>query len=221
MRMRTKKHLETRLEKCADLQINDPEEAKGNWNKIFQNNNPVYLEIGCGKGTFIKKNAEMFPGINFVAMEKDRNVIISAMEPIKKENIKNVKFICDNADLLDEYFDENECERIYLNFSDPQPKSGYKKKRLTHEKYLSMYKRILKHGAGIHQKTDNKGFFEFSLNSLADSGFLLKNISLDLHVDNPAESSETNPAENIMTEYEMKFIEMGLPIYRLEAVNNK
>ena len=211
MRMRTKKHLAARMERCVDLQITDPEEVQGRWAEVFGNDNPIYLEIGCGKGAFVKQNAEKFPDINFVAMEKDKNVIISAMESIKSSEIKNVKFICDNADIIDEFLEENECQRIYINFSDPLPKHGYRKKRLTHERYLSMYKKILEPGAEIHQKTDNKNLFEFSLNSFLDNDFLLKNVSLNVH--------DGDCSENIMTEYEAKFVKMGMQIYSLVAVN--
>ena len=213
MRMRTKKNLEVRMERCEEIQIKKPEEVQGKWRNIFQNENPIHLEIGCGKGTFVLESAKRNPDINFVAMEKDRNVIITAMELIKNNNIKNIRFICDNADIIDEFFSENECERIYLNFSDPLPKNGYRKRRLTYERYLKMYNKILKPGGEIHQKTDNRGFFEFSLNSFADFGYSLKNISLDLH------SSDFE--YNIVTEYEKKFSDMGMPIYRLEAVNRK
>lgn len=213
MRMRAKRHLPERLEKCGAIRVKEPEIAKGKWNTIFGNDNPLHLEIGCGKGTFVIQMAQRHPDINFVAMEKDRNVILTAMERTIKEEIPNIRFINDNADRLEEFFEENECERIYLNFSDPLPKSGYKKRRLTYDRYLAYYEKILVPGGEIHQKTDNTGLFEFSLNSFLNFGYGLKNISLDLH--------HSDFSDNIVTEYEAKFSEMGMPIYRLEAVSPK
>ncbi len=213
MRMRAKRHLPERMERCSEIHIKEPESVARGWKNIFCNDNPIHLEIGCGKGGFVTEMARRNPDINFVAMEKDRNVIITAMERTLKEKITNIRFICDNADILENYFLKNECDRIYLNFSDPLPKQGYRKRRLTHERYLSVYKEILKAEGEIHQKTDNKGFFEFSLNSFCNFGFKLKNISLDLH--------NSGFEGNVITEYEAKFSEMGMPIYRLEAINRK
>ena len=172
------------------------------------------MEIGCGKGSFVIQMAQKYPDVNFVAMEKDKNVLITAMEQTMKLEISNIRFIGDNADRLEEFFAENECARIYLNFSDPLPKSGYKKRRLTYDRYLISYEKILVSRGEIHQKTDNTGLFEFSLNSFLNFGYKLKNISLDLHNSKFAE-------DNVVTEYEAKFSAMGMPIYRLEAVNPK
>jgi len=210
MRMRLKKNLEKRLEKCADITIVEPEKVKGVWKEFFKNENPIHLEIGCGKGSFAIGMAQRHPQINFVAMEKDRNIVITAMERTKQLGLTNILFICDNADFLEKFFEEDECSRLYLNFSDPLPKQGYRKRRLTHERYLKSYKRILKDSSEIHQKTDNKGLFEFSLDSFLTFGLKVKNVSLNLH--------ESGFAENIVTEYEAKFSEMGMPIYRAEAV---
>lgn len=213
MRMRAKKNLPQRMENCAAIHITEPENAKQNWTGIFGNTNPLHLEIGCGKGTFVTEMARRYPNINFVAMEKDRNVIISAMERTVAEEIPNIRFICDNADILDAYFETNSCQRIYLNFSDPLPKQGYRKRRLTHERYLSVYQRILTPEGEIHQKTDNKAFFEFSMDSVLTFGFSLKKVYLDLH--------SSAGEENVVTEYEAKFSSMGMPIYKLEAGNIK
>ena len=214
MRMRAKRHLPERLERCSAICIKEPEAVKGKWNTIFQNENPLHLEIGCGKGSFVIQMAQKYPDVNFVAMEKDKNVLITAMEQTMKLKIPNIRFIGDNADRLEEFFAENECARIYLNFSDPLPKSGYKKRRLTYDRYLISYEKILVSRGEIHQKTDNTGLFEFSLNSFLNFGYKLKNISLDLHNSKFAE-------DNVVTEYEAKFSAMGMPIYRLEAVNPK
>ena len=211
MRMRTKKNLDIRLEKCLDIRVSDFAGVKGRWQEHFGNDGLIYLEIGCGKGTFVCEMARRNPDINFIAMEKDKNVIISAMEKVKEEKLDNIRFICENADILEDILAENECDRIFLNFSDPLPKQGYRKRRLTHERYLKVYSKILKPNCEIHQKTDNKGLFEFSLESFLEFGFDLKNVSLDLHSE--------NHDWNIITEYEQRFSDMGCPIYRLEAVN--
>ena len=211
MRMRNKKHLAERLERCADVTVENPGEYKGRWRELFGDDGELHIEIGCGKGAFIEQLAEKHPDVNYIAMEKTSNVIVMAMEKIKNKGLKNVRFVMENAVNITEYFADGECDRIYLNFSDPLPKKGYMKKRLTHPKYLAMYKTILKENGDIHQKTDNKGLFEFSLNSYADEGFKLKNITFDLH--------NSGFEGNIMTEYERKFSEEGFPIYRVEAIN--
>ena len=178
----------------------------------FGNSNPLYLEVGCGKGRFACDFAEQNPNINLIAVEKSGNVITAACEEAKKRGLKNLKFIKCGAEYLEKYLKENSVERIFLNFSCPFPKSGYATHRLTHNRFLESYKKLLKKGGEIHQKTDNMHFFEFSLEQLSASGFALKNVSLDLH--------KSGYEGNIMTEYEEKFASKGFPIYRLEAYIN-
>lgn len=213
MRMRKKKNLDSRLENCKDITIELGEE-KLNLPEIFGNDNPTYLEIGCGKGTFTREIALRNPNINFIAIEKVANVIVSAMEKAEKAELKNVRFMATDAENLTKIFGESEIAGLYLNFSCPYPKRRYLKHRLTHENFLNLYKIVLKSGARIYQKTDNRDFFEFSLKSFKDCGWKLENICYDLH------HSKWNE-ENIVTEYEEKFSSQGLPIYRLEAVNEK
>ncbi len=220
MRMRKKKYLDRRLEAVADiLYISDFEDR--NFNTAiekkeyidlegkFQNNNPIYLEIGCGKGKFACEFAKAHPNINLLAVEKAGNVIVGACETAKEMGLSNVFFLKCSAEYLEKYLKEKSVERIFLNFSCPFPKSGYATHRLTHRRFLEIYKRLLKSGGEIHQKTDNMHFFEFSLEQLSGSGFSLKNVSLDLH--------SSGFEGNIMTEYEEKFVSQGKPIYRLEA----
>lgn len=223
MRMRKKKHLEERLQAVSDiLFVSDIEDRNfntaikekeyidlDNW---FKREAPLYLEIGCGKGKFACEYAKSHPEINLIAVEKSGNVLVEACETAKKEGIDNLKFIKCGAEYLPKYLKDNSVERIFLNFSCPFPKSAYASHRLTHEKFLKIYKRIMKKGAEIHQKTDNMHFFEFSLEHLSKSGFALKNVSLDLH--------NSDFPENIETEYEHRFSSLGQPIYRLEAYCN-
>ena len=223
MRMRKKKYLEERLAAVSDiLFISDIEDRNFNTailekeyldlEEWFGNSNPLYLEVGCGKGRFACDFAEQNPNINLIAVEKSGNVITAACEEAKKRGLKNLKFIKCGAEYLEKYLKENSVERIFLNFSCPFPKSGYATHRLTHNRFLESYKKLLKKGGEIHQKPDNMHFFEFSLEQLSASGFALKNVSLNLH--------KSGYEGNIMTEYEEKFASKGFPIYRLEAYIN-
>ncbi|MBR4949449.1 MAG: tRNA (guanosine(46)-N7)-methyltransferase TrmB [Clostridia bacterium] len=210
MRARKRKNTPTRMENCSDIWVKDYKNHKGKWNILFGNQNPIHLEIGCGKGDFVLGMAKLYPDINFVAVEKFPDVIVLAMEKIKSAELKNVLFISADAKELCETFKKGEVERIYLNFSDPWPRNKNSKRRLTHENFLNIYKKLLRKGQFIYFKTDNKKLFEFSLNEFCRCNFLLQNISLDLH--------NSNMENNVMTEYEKNFSEKGFPIYRLEAM---
>ncbi len=220
MRMRKKKHLDERLEdvknilyisKCEDRNFNTAINVKDylDIEKWFESANPLYLEIGCGKGKFAAEYAKSHPEINFLAVEKDPNVIVSACERAKAENIKNLRFLECPAEYLERHLKENSADMIFLNFSCPFPKNKYASHRLTSPRFLNIYKNLLKKNGEIHQKTDNMNFFEYSLEQFSNQGYQLKNISLDLH------NSEFE--NNIETEYEAKFTALGQPIYRLEA----
>lgn len=219
MRMRKKKHLEERLEKCNnvitlvsdDCNFITAIEKKEfiDTKALFGNDNPVVLEIGCGKGKFACELAKREPDINVLALEKCANVLVIACESAMNENITNLKFLHGGAEYLEKYIMPESIERVYLNFSCPYPKKRYANHRLTHKRFLKSYEVILKKGAEIHQKTDNMHFFEYSIEQLTDYGFSLKNISLDLH--------NSDFEGNIETEYEHKFASQGMPIYRLEA----
>lgn len=221
MRMRKKKNLEEKLAACSNLLIKNSDDrdyrhAVDNpeyidFEELFSNSNPVHLEIGCGKGQFVFEIAKRNPNINYLAVEKSSNVIVTACE--KCTELPNVRFIKCGAEYLPKYIKPQSIERIYLNFSCPFPKKAYVSHRLTAPHFLEIYERIMGIGAEIHQKTDNRGFFEFSLETLSDYGFTLKNISLDLH------NSEFEG--NIVTEYEARFSSLGFPIYRLEAYLKK
>ena len=223
MRMRKKKYLDKRLEAVSDiLYISDFEDRNfntaiekkdyidlENW---FGNDKPIHLEIGCGKGRLACEYAKSHPEINLIAVEKSGNVITVGCEMAKAEGIENLRFIKCGAEYLEKFLKEKSVEKIFLNFSCPFPKSGYATHRLTHPRFLEIYKRLMVEGGEIHQKTDNMHFFEFSLECFSKSGFALKNVSLDLH--------KSDFEGNIMTEYEEKFSSMGFPIYRLEAYVN-
>lgn len=188
--------------------ILEPEKRKGKWGIEFGNDNPINIEIGMGKGDFIIGMAKNNPNINFIGIEMYDSVISKAILKLEDENIKNLRLIRMDARLIEDVF-HKEINMIYLNFSDPWPKKRTAKRRLTHERFLSKYDNIFKNNKEIHMKTDNTALFEFSIESLSEYGYKLRNISLDLH------SSDFE--NNIETEYEKKFSSMGVKINRLEA----
>lgn len=220
MRMRKKKYLSERLEAVSDLILDTDREEKDfekateikeyfNFAEIFGNSNPIELEIGCGKGQFICELAKRHPEINYIAVEKERNVVVGAVEKVKKAGLTNVRFIAGCAQYLPRFIPDGSISRIYLNFSCPYPKEKYRKHRLTHSFFLKIYRRLLVENGEIHQKTDNMHFFEFSIEQLSLEGYIIKNVSLDLH--------NSDFEGNIVTEYEKRFSDLGQPIYRLEA----
>lgn len=209
MRLRKVKNAYEKLLACNAF-IENPKDNKGNWKKVFNNTNPIHIEIGCGKGQFIIELAKRNPNINYIAIEKYDSVLLRASEKATVENLDNLKLAMIDANTINEYFDLKEVNRIYLNFSDPWPKSCHAKRRLTSSLFLNQYKEILADDGELHQKTDNRGLFEYSLESFNQNGWSLKHISLDLHKD-----YEKYP-DNITTEFEDKWSKLG-PIYRLEA----
>lgn len=206
MRLRNNKNAKGILEE-SNFVIKNPEENKGKWNKVFNNKNNLYIEIGCGKGDFIIANAKAHPENNYIGIEKYDTVLMYAVKKLE-EDIPNLRFIRMDALDIDKIFDK-EVSLIYLNFSDPWPKNRCAKRRLTHENFLKLYDKIFKKDKIIFMKTDNIHLFEFSIESLSEYGYKLKNISLDLH--------NSDIEENFMTEYEKKFSEKGFRINRLEA----
>lgn len=220
MRMRRKKNLEARLQECesylldcdtADLNFENEERNKCLYSieDVFGNENPLVLEIGCGKGAFACEYAKRNPDKNIIAVEKVGNVIVAAAENAMRDNIPNLRFMKCAAEYLPRFIPANSVSEIYLNFSCPFPKAKYAKHRLTHPRFLEIYKQLMTADCVICQKTDNPRFFEFSIENLSQSGFALSNVSLDLH--------NSSFEGNIVTEYENRFASQGLPIYRLEA----
>lgn len=206
MRLRNVKNKEQILNN-SNYVINNPKEYKGKWYTLFNNKNAIHLEIGTGKCKFIKDMALKYPNINFIGVEKSQSVLALGTKTIE-EHIPNLRLISYDALKLDEIF-EKEIDTIYLNFSDPWPKKRCAKRRLTHENFLKVYDKIFKDKKIIIQKTDNMHLFEFSIISLSNYGYALKDIKLDLQND--------ENSDNIMTEYEIKFREKGNNIYKLIA----
>lgn len=223
MRMHKKGHLEDRIDACLDIltvadlsdkNMKSAAEKKEylDFEKIFKNSNPVHLEIGCGKGKFVVEMAKANPDINFVACEKISNVLIDACERVKAEGLENVYFLNCAAEVLAKYFKPKTVSKIYLNFSNPLPKEGYKKQRLTHPRFLEIYKQILIDGEEIIQKTDDRAFYEFSLESYRECGFKIISTCEDL---------ASNPVSgDIETEHERLFKGQGKFIFRIVAKSN-
>ena len=207
MRMRRKKHGKERLDKCKDILLPD---EKTYLSQVFGNGNPVHLEIGCGKGDFVCGMAVKYPDINFVAIERISDVLMLAAEKAMAAGLQNVRFAVMNAALLSERFDPHGIERIYLNFSDPWPKKGYAKRRLTYRAFLDIYKSILTENGSVYLKTDDNSLFEFSVGELKENGFEITDITRDLHESEYAK-------DNVMTEYERNFVSEGKKINMLRA----
>ena len=193
-----------------DVLLAEPEKMNNGWHALFGNDNPIHIEVGTGMGQFIIGMALANPNVNYIGIEHFDNVIVSALEKaIEAGKPSNLRlFRANGMDLLN-IFHKGEIDRVYLNFSDPWPKTRHEKRRLTHESFLKLYESVLVQGGEIHFKTDNRHLFEYSLVSMSAYGMLLKDVSLDLHAE--------MPEDNIMTEYEEKFSAKGQPIYRLES----
>lgn len=189
--------------------IDNPESYKGKWQTLFNNNNPIYLEIGMGKGKFILENAKNNPNINYIGIEKNGSVLSYAIKKIEEYKLNNLKLICFDANKIDEIFSKD-IDLLYLNFSDPWPKNRHEKRRLTSNSFLEKYDKIFKKDKLIEMKTDNQGLFEYSLISLVNNGYKIEDISLDL----------TNKEDfiNVRTEYEEKYILKNNRIYYLKVI---
>lgn len=187
---------------------------KGRWRLQFPNRNEkLMLEIGCGKGGYLLQQAEAHPHINYIGIERNLALLLGTLKKIEESSVSNLLFCGFHAFAMEEYFAEGEVDRIYLNFSDPWPKNRNAKRRLTSRSFLDRYSRILSGRKELHFKTDNRELFEFSLMQLSARGDLLTALDLDLH----SRKYEQGDERSILTEYERKFMEMGLVIYRLEA----
>ena len=192
--------------------IKNPNEHKGNFKKIFNNSNPIRVEVGMGKGNFIINNALKYPEINFIGIEKYDSVLVRAVEKLETLNLSNLKLICMDASNINDIFDK-EVELLFLNFSDPWPKKRHTNRRLTSPLFLEKYDDVFKNDKRIVLKTDNRKFFEYSVVSLSEYGYIIKDISLNLN--------EDNDPLNIRTEYEEKFSLKGFPIYKVEVVQER
>ena len=208
MRMRKKKNLVPRMERCGDFLIRDPYDRAGHWRGLMPEARELRLELGCGKGRFTAGTAAAEPDVLFIAVEMVPDAMVVAMERCVNAGLTNVYFVDANADQLPSFFAPGEVDRIYLNFSDPWPSNRHAKRRLTHGNFLRLYRQVLKMGGQIHFKTDNQGLFEFSVDEIPNFGFTLSEVTRNLHEYGPV---------GVMTDYEAKFYEQGLPINRLVA----
>lgn len=206
MRLRNVKNAKNIVESSIYI-INSPEEYMGNYKNLFKNSNPIHLEIGMGKGDFIIGMAKKYPDINFIGIEKYESVLVRAIEKIEHTNLLNLKFIRMDAINIDKVFNK-EIDTIYLNFSDPWPKKRHAKRRLTSEIFLKLYDKIFISTPHIIQKTDNIGLFASSLVSLSKYGYTFESVSLDL---------KNEDIDNVVTEYENKFMNLGTNINYLDA----
>ena len=189
--------------------VQNPQNNKGKWKNVFNNNNPIHIELGMGRGDFIINMAIAHPNINYIGIELYDSQIVEAVRKLNNKSLKNLKLINLDAHEIDSVF-SREVDTIYLTFCDPWPKRIDERKRFTHENYLKIYDKIFKKNKHIILKTDNKGFFAFSVESLSKYWYYFDRVSLDLH-------HEENPIPNIMTDFEKRYVEEGRPIYYLDA----
>ena len=208
MRMRKKKNLVPRMERCGAFLIRDPYDRRGHWRELMPQARELRLELGCGKGRFTAGTAAAEPDVLFIAVERVPDAMVVAMERCVNAGLTNVFFVDANADQLPYFFAPGEVDRIYINFCDPWPSNRHAKRRLTHGNFLKLYRQVLKPGGQIHFKTDNQPLFEFSVEELPQFGFTLSEVTRNLHENGPV---------GVMTDYEAKFYELGQPINRCVA----
>jgi tRNA (guanine-N7-)-methyltransferase len=206
MRVKKRKGAEELLAAHKDLVLTEPV----NWAELFGNDHPIHIEVGCGKGDFVMGMAARHPEVNYIAIDLQSTVISYALDKLLANNSGNVRLLLADGRDLSEYFGPHEVELLYLNFSDPWPKTRHEKRRLTYRDFLALYEKILVPNGQVHFKTDNRGLFEYSLASMSQYGMVLRRAWLDLHKD-----LDFAP-RNVLTEYERKWSDKG-PIYRLEA----
>lgn len=219
MRLRGVKGIREALEQQPELVVLNPKEYKGNWSeKFFKNNNPIHVELGMGKGKFISELSLLNPQINYIGVDMYDELIRKASikarrsrEDQDQATLSNLALCLLNIEQINDVFAEGEIAVIYLNFSDPWPKARHARRRLTHAGFVNQYLKLLHKEGQIQLKTDSMSLFEFSLNSFADLGLQMRNISLNLH-------GEGLRQDLVMTEYETKFAGQGMPIYRCEVI---
>lgn len=207
MRLKHVKGAENIVEN-SNYVIKDYIDYKGKYNKLFNNNNPIYIEIGMGKGNFIIENAIKYPNINFIGIEKYDSVMVKAIKRLDILDLPNLKLIRMDANKIDEVFDK-EIDKIYLNFSDPWPKDRHAKRRLMSPNFLEKYNSIFKDKKIIEFKTDNRKLFEYAIKTFNEEQYKIEEISLNLY--------EDDTPDNIPTEYETKFNSLGFPIYKIKV----
>lgn len=206
MRLRNVKGAKEIIEN-SKLVVNNYHDYRGKFNILFNNNNPIYLEIGTGKGNFLINMAKLNPNINFIGVEKYDSVLVRALE--KEDYLPNLRFIRADATYIEDIFDK-EIDTIYLNFSDPWPKERHRHRRLTDTNFLKRYDSLFKDYKHIIMKTDNRKLFEYSIIEFTNYGYKIHEISLDLYKD--------ELKDNVPTEYEIKFHSKGYPIYKIDVI---
>ena len=233
MRLRRKAGTKLALQQMDELVVLQPKEWRGRWHERFGNRHPIHVELGMGKGRFINEMSVRHPEWNFIGIDRYDELLRRAGEKVvesrselelfeesqselelfKESHNKpnNLILVLGNIETIEEMFAPGEIERIYLNFSDPWPKTRHAERRLTHRNFVTKYIELLNSRGEIHFKTDSRSLFEFSLNTFAEMGLMMRNISLDLH------GNGLTP-NHVMTEYEAKFHEQGMPIYRVEVI---
>ena len=205
MRQRKVKNEEERLAEHRQYLMQEPRDKKGKWRQVFNNENEIFAEFGCGRGQFLLTLAKLHPDRNYIAVEGSGSVILRALEKAARKDLKNIVFIKEYIKDVNEYFEENELSGIYLNFSDPWPKDRHAKRRLTHNRYLEGYRTVLKKGSRIELKTDNDDLFSYALSEFENCGMQVLESSRDLH------GTELE-AKKVTTEYEDKFRSAGKKI---------
>jgi tRNA (guanine-N7-)-methyltransferase len=190
--------------------ITEPEKRGYKLNDAFNNNNPIHVELGCGKGKFLRETALKNPHVNFFGFEKSVKVAYRCAKCVIENDPDNYFVVYSNGDILTDVFEPNSIERIYLNFSDPWPKPSHYKRRLTHKNFLDVYRKVLKEGGEIHMKTDNDDLFEYSLQELQNDNWDIVMSTRDLH-------NSPYMEDNVMTEYEQRFSQQGKKINKLVA----
>lgn len=210
MRLRNKPWAKPLIQENPQYVVTDPAALRGNWQSRFEKEQPLYIEIGMGKGRFIVEMAKKYPERNFIGLEMQTVATGIALKKQLEAKLPNLQLVCANGSGLTEFFELNEVSGIYLNFSDPWPKNRNEKRRLTYKSFLAQYEEVMQADGHLEFKTDNRGLFEYSLTSLNNYGMVFDQVWLDLHQTPDVE-------DNVMTEYEEKFSQKGQPIYKLEA----
>lgn len=210
MRLKHKKWAVPLMEAHPEMMTMDPASFKGRWQERFAKPQPLQVEVGMGKGQFIIGMAKAHPEINFIGLEIESTVAAIALKNALPEQLPNLTLVRGDGAGLDTYFEDGSIDRLYLNFSDPWPKTRHEKRRLTYKTFLANYQQVVKPGGGLEFKTDNQGLFEYSLTSLNNFGMIFDGVWLNLH-----ESPENEG--NVETEYEQRFASLGQPIYKLKA----
>lgn len=211
MRLRNKPWAKPLIEANPQWVVTNPSEYRGKWQERFEKVQPLYIEVGMGKGRFIVEMSKKYPHYNFIGLEMQTVATGIALKKQLVEQLPNLQLVCANGAGLTEFFATDEVAGIYLNFSDPWPKNRQEKRRLTYKSFLAAYKEIMVADGQLEFKTDNRGLFEYSLASLNNFGMTFEKVWLDLHADEEA------VVDNVMTEYEEKFSSKGQPIYKLAA----